>query len=59
MRERSDRVESPGAYVTECVSRGTICLALCSFGLPSVLWWLSPGEGWDAVTSQLKIIGVV
>ena len=20
------------------------------FGPPSVLWWLSPGEGWDAVT---------
>ena len=35
MRERSARVESPGTYVTERVSRGHFCLALCSFGPPS------------------------
>ena len=35
MRERSVRVESPGKYVTERVSRGHFCLALCSFGPPS------------------------
>ena len=35
MSERSERVESPGTYVTERVSRGHFCLALCSFGPPS------------------------
>ena len=35
MRERPERVKSPGTYVTECVSRGHLCLALCSFGPPS------------------------
>ena len=28
MRERSESVESPGTYVTECVLRGRFCLAL-------------------------------
>ena len=31
MGERSERVESPGTYVTECDSRGNFYLALCSF----------------------------
>ena len=35
MHERSERVESPGTYVTEWVSRGYFYLALCSFGLPT------------------------
>ena len=47
MRGRSERVESPGTYVTERVSRGHFCLALCSFGPPSralvVITWR--GEG--------------
>ena len=34
MHKRSERVEIPGTYVTECVSRGHYCLALCSFGPP-------------------------
>ena len=46
MLERSERVESPGTYVTERVSRGHFCLALCVLSnRPHVLWWLSPGEG--------------
>ena len=32
MSERSERVESHGTYVTECVSRSHFCLALCSGG---------------------------
>ena len=32
IRERSERVERPGTYVTERVSCGHFCLALCSFG---------------------------
>ena len=36
MRERQERVESPGTYVIEQVSRGHFCLALCSFELPSM-----------------------
>ena len=47
MREKAESVESPGTYVTECVSRGHFCLALCSFGPPSralvVITWR--GEG--------------
>ena len=47
MRERSERVESPGTYVTERVSRYHFCLALCSFAPPShalvVIIWR--GEG--------------
>ena len=35
MRERPERVESPGTCVTERVSRCHFCLALCSFGPPS------------------------
>ena len=50
IRERSDRVESPGAYVTELVSRGHFFLPCVLSDRPSVLWWLSPGEGWDDVT---------
>ena len=34
VRERSERVERNGAYVTECVSRYHFCLALCSFVPP-------------------------
>ena len=47
MRERSEREESPGIYVTERVSHGHFCLALWSFGPPSralvVITWR--GEG--------------
>ena len=35
MHKRSEKAESPGTYVTERVSCGHFCLALCSFGLPS------------------------
>ena len=35
MRERPERVESPGTYVTELVSCSHFYLALCSFGPPS------------------------
>ena len=35
IRERSERVDSPGTYVTERVSRVHFCLALCFFGQPS------------------------
>ena len=48
MRERWEGVESPGAYVDDQVSRGRLCLAMCSFCPPS--GGLSPGEGCDAVT---------
>ena len=47
MRKRSERVESPSKNVTEWVSRGHFCLALCSFGPPShalvVITWRGVG----------------
>ena len=47
MRERPERVESPGTYIIELVLRGHFCLALCSFGPHSralvVITWR--GEG--------------
>ena len=50
MRERSERVESPSTYVSECVSRGHFCWPCALSDRPPVLWWLSPGEGLDAVS---------
>ena len=44
------RVESPAEYVTECVSSGHFASHCALSNCPPVLWWLSPGEGWDAVT---------
>ena len=50
MRKRSKRVESPGTYVTEWVSRCHFCLALCSFRPPSralaVITWRGVGWGY-------------
>ena len=47
----SERVESPGTYVIERVSRGHFYFALCSFGPPShalvVITWIREGCGWD------------
>ena len=45
MRERSGRVESPGTFVTEGVSRGHFCLALCSFGPHSRALVVITGRG--------------
>ena len=44
-------VESPGAYVIEYVSRHpAILLGPCVLSDHTpMLWWLSSGEGWDAV----------
>ena len=50
MRKRLERVESPGAYVTEefhVAISGWPCVLL---DCPPMLWWLSPEEGWDAIT---------
>ena len=47
MHERLERVESPGTYVTELVSRGHYCFPLCYFGAPSrvlvVITWRGMG----------------
>ena len=50
MRERSKRVESPGTYVTEWVSLSLFAWLCVLSDHPPVLWWLSPGEQWDAIT---------
>ena len=50
MRERPERVESPGTCVTERVSRCHFGLALCSFGPPFralvVITWRWEGCGY-------------
>ena len=47
MRERSGRMESTGTYLTEWVLHSNLCLALCTFGLPScalvVVTWRGVG----------------
>ena len=50
MRERSERVESLGTYVTELVARGHFAWHCVLSDRPPVLWWLSHGEGMDAFT---------
>ena len=44
MRERSEKVESPGTHVTECFTRPFLLGPFLS-DRSHVLWWLSPGEG--------------
>ena len=44
------RVESPGTYVTDRVSRGHFFWPCVLSDRTPVLWWLSPGDEWDAVT---------
>ena len=51
MHKRSERMESPSTYVTGQVLRSHFCLALCLSHHSPMLWQLSPGEEWDAVTS--------
>ena len=47
MRERSEREESPGTYVSEQVARDHFCLVLCSYGPPScalvIITWRGVG----------------
>ena len=50
MRERLERVASPGAYVTASFTQPFLFGPVCFRTALTVLWWLSPGEGWDAVT---------
>ena len=50
MREIKERVESGGAYVTEFVSLPHFAWPCVLSDRPPVLWWLSPGEGWNAIT---------
>ena len=52
IRERLERVESPGAYQTECFSRRYFAWPRVLSDRSPVLWWLSPGEGWDAVSKS-------
>ena len=54
MHERSKRVESPGTYV---IGEFQAAISAWPYVLPDhppVLWWLSHGEGWDAVGINCK-----
>ena len=44
-----ERVENPGTYVTE-FHAAIFDWPWDLSDRPPVLWWLSPREGWDAVT---------
>ena len=49
-KDQKDLRALAGTYVTERVSHAAIFARPCVLSdLPPVLWWLSPGEGWDAV----------
>ena len=50
MHERSERVESPGAYVLNEFHAAIFAWHCVHLDHSPLLWWLSPGEGWDAVT---------
>ena len=44
-----ERVESPGTYVTDEFHSAILAWHCVLSNRPPSLWWLSPGEGWDAV----------
>ena len=48
--ERSERVESPGTYVTDEFHAAIFAWHCVFSDRPLVLWWLSLGNGRDAVT---------
>ena len=50
MSERPERVESPGTYVTDEFHSAIFAWPCVLSDRPPVLWWLSHGEGRDAVT---------
>ena len=50
MREGSERVESPGTYIINEFHAAIFAWPCVLSDRPPVLWWLSPGERWDAVT---------
>ena len=54
MHERSERVESPGTYITECVSHIHFCLALCTFRPPSPALVVIARNGRDAIGIKCK-----
>ena len=47
---RGMTVEAANQFVTKKVSQGHFDWSCVLSDRPAVLWWLSPGEGWDAVT---------
>ena len=51
MRKRSERMENPSTHVQLNEFHAAIFAWPCVLSdSPPVIWWLSPGEGWDAVT---------
>ena len=50
MRERPGRVESPGTYVTNEFHAAIFACPCVLSDRPPMLWWLSHGEGRNAVT---------
>ena len=53
--ERWERVESPGAHVIERISRAIFAWHRVISDRPSLLWWLSHGEGRDALRDAVGI----
>ena len=50
MGEKLDRVESPGTYVLNEFHAAIFAWLCVLSDRPPMLWWLSHGEGMDAVT---------
>ena len=49
MREISERVESPDTLVLNEFHKAIFACTCVLSDHPLLLWWLSPGEGWDAI----------
>ena len=50
MSERPERVESPGTYELNEFHAAIFAWHCVLLDRPPMLWWLSNGEGMDAVT---------
>ena len=49
-KDRREIHQCPCGYLTDWASRNHFVWPYVFPDCPPVLWWLSPGEGWDAVT---------
>ena len=59
MRQRSERVESPGTYELNEFHEAIFAWPCVLSDRPPVLWWSSPGEEWDAVGINCRLVDLI